>query len=174
MRVCTISKLFLSLFLWPVALNLLRDRLPEGTVVWKCDGNWWNLPRTFGVDKALEACREWDPLSRMPHPCFTCDTHHHVRTVPQRGAGRDQERKAHCGVFSHRGALALGCAGFSSCSTRARWLHLLGSRAGTQQLRRTGLVAPRHVENPESGIKPVSPALAGKVLTTGPPGKPCF
>ena len=34
-----------------------------------------------------------------------------------------------------------------------------------------GLVALKHVDLPRSGIVPVSPALAGRFLTTGPPGK---
>ena len=39
-------------------------------------------------------------------------------------------------------------------------------REGTQSLRPTGLVTPR-----QPGIKPMSLALAGGFLTTGPPGK---
>ena len=35
----------------------------------------------------------------------------------------------------------------------------------------TGLVAPRCVDLPGPGIKPVSPALAGRFFTTEPPGK---
>ena len=35
----------------------------------------------------------------------------------------------------------------------------------------TGLVAPWHVGSSGTGIEPVSPALAGGFLTTGPPGK---
>ena len=35
-----------------------------------------------------------------------------------------------------------------------------------------GLHAPRHVGLPGPGVEPVSPALAGGFLTTGPPGKP--
>ena len=38
----------------------------------------------------------------------------------------------------------------------------------------TGLVAPWHVESPRPEIKPVSPALAGRLLTTGPPRKSLF
>ena len=41
----------------------------------------------------------------------------------------------------------------------------------TLQLWRMGLVGPEHGDLPEAGIEPVSSALAGEVLTTGPPGK---
>ena len=34
-----------------------------------------------------------------------------------------------------------------------------------------GLVAPNHVDLPGPGIEPMSPALAGRFLTTGPSGK---
>ena len=36
----------------------------------------------------------------------------------------------------------------------------------------TGLVALRHVESSGPGIEPVSPALAGRFLSTAPPQKP--
>ena len=48
-------------------------------------------------------------------------------------------------VPSRRGASALGCADFSSCSTQARWLGFLGSKAQAQQSWSTDSVAPRHV-----------------------------
>ena len=38
-----------------------------------------------------------------------------------------------------------------------------------QQLGRSGLVAPRHVGS--SGTEPVFPALAGRFVSTAPPGK---
>ena len=50
--------------------------------------------------------------------------------------------------------------GFSSCSTWAPQLWL------------TGLIAPRHWDLLGQGIKPVSSALQGQLLATGPPGKP--
>ena len=50
----------------------------------------------------------------------------------------------------------------------------MGSRAQVQQLRRTGLVALGHWDLPGSGIKSVSPALAGRFFTNEPPGKPCL
>ena len=43
------------------------------------------------------------------------------------------------------------------------WLFLLQS---------SGLIAPRHVGLPGSGIEPVSAALSGGFFTTEPPGKP--
>ena len=49
---------------------------------------------------------------------------------------------------------------------------LTGSRAQAQQLWRTGPAAPWHVGSSGPGIKPVSPALAGRLLSTAPPGKP--
>ena len=69
-------------------------------------------------------------------------------------------RASHCGSFSCCGAQALvTCAsvvaarGLSSCGTRAQLLH------GMWDL-------------PGPGLEPVSPALAGRFLTTVPPGKP--
>ena len=60
-----------------------------------------------------------------------------------------------------------------------RWLLLLwstGSRASwLQQLWRTGLVTPRHVESSwtrDPVQEPMSPALQGEFLTIGPPGQP--
>ena len=67
-----------------------------------------------------------------------------------------------CVGFSMRGLLlrqSLGSRAYrlSNCSTQAQLLH------GTRDL-------------PRPGIKPMSPALAGRFLTTGPPGKSstCF
>ena len=49
--------------------------------------------------------------------------------------------------------------GFSSCNMWAQQLWLLGSRAQAKQFCCTGLIAPRHVDLPGSGIEPVSPTL---------------
>ena len=81
---------------------------------------------------------------------------------------------SHCDGFSCCGAWALGArasvvvaCGLSSCGSRAleRRLSSCGTRAqllhGTWDL-------------PGPGIEPVSPALAGGLLTTAPPGKPSF
>ena len=62
-------------------------------------------------------------------------------------------RGSHCGSFSCCGAWVLGCLGSSA------W-HM-------------GSVALWHMESFWTEIKPVSSALAGGFLTTGPPGKSC-
>lgn len=46
-----------------------------------------------------------------------------------------------------------------------------GCRARAQSFLCTGLAAATHVDLPGPGIERVSPALAGGVLTAGPPGK---
>ena len=61
-------------------------------------------------------------------------------------------------------AQALGYVGFGTCSNQALecWLSSCGIRA----------YLPGSMWNlPEAGIKPVSPALAGRFLTSGAPGK---
>ena len=53
-----------------------------------------------------------------------------------------------------------------------QWLLLawsVGSSAQAQQLWCPGFVALQHRGLPGAGIEPVSPALAGGFLTTGPP-----
>ena len=57
------------------------------------------------------------------------------------------------------------CAGFSSCGSRAleRRLSSCGARASLLH----GMW-----DLPGPGIEPVSPALAGRFLSTAPPGKP--
>ena len=69
------------------------------------------------------------------------------------------------GLPSSRRAPASHCSGFSCC--RARALRHTGvSSCGTQAW------LPRGMWNlPRPGVKPVSSALAGRLLTTGPPGK---
>ena len=94
-------------------------------------------------------------------------------------------RASHCGGFSCCGARALGtwasvvtalrlsscgmrapeCASFSSCGSWALEHRLSSCSARAELLR--GMWDP-----PGPGIKPVSPALAGGLLTTAPPGKP--
>ena len=67
------------------------------------------------------------------------------------------------------GARASHCGGFS-CSSQS-----IGSRArGLQYLQCTDLVAHSMRNLPGPGIELVSPALAGRFSSTGPPGKPCF
>ena len=72
-------------------------------------------------------------------------------------------------VAASRGYSSLWCMGFSLRSLLL--LPSTGSRAQTQKLWRTGLVAPRHVGSSPIRAKPVSPALAGGFLTTAPPEK---
>ena len=79
---------------------------------------------------------------------------------------------SHCGGFSCCGALSLGCLGFRSCSTWTQQLRLLEPRGQAQQVWRAGLVAPEHVESSTNGDQTLSPALAGGLPTTRPPGKP--
>ena len=76
-------------------------------------------------------------------------------------------RASHWGGFSSCRAQTLEYAGFSSCGSWALE-HRLSSR-GTR-----GLVAPWPVESSWTGIRPVSPALGSRFLTTGPPGKSLF
>ena len=77
---------------------------------------------------------------------------------------RCSAQASHCGGFSYCRARALGAwasvvvaRGLSSCGTWALLLQGMWDLSGL-------------------GIKPLSPALAGGVLTTAPPGKsqPCF
>ena len=48
---------------------------------------------------------------------------------------------------------------------------LSGSRVQAQWLWHMGLVALQHVESFGPGIQPMAPALAGRLLTSRPPGK---
>ena len=68
-----------------------------------------------------------------------------------------------CG-FSYCRAWALGQTGFSSCSSWALDCKLISCGAWTQLL-------DSMWDLPGPGIKPVTPALAVKFLTTGPPRK---
>ena len=69
------------------------------------------------------------------------------------------------GLLSSCGARASHCGGFSCCGAQA-----LG-HVGSVVVGCTGLVALWHVKFPRPGVEPMSPALAGGFLTTGPPGK---
>ena len=79
-------------------------------------------------------------------------------------------QSSHSGRFSVE---ALG-VGFSSSSTRARWLWPVDSRAQSQKLWHTGLVAPQHVKFSRPGVEPISPALVGGFYPLYPGGSPCF
>ena len=79
-------------------------------------------------------------------------------------------RASHCSGSSCCGARAVGCTGSSAWGMWAQYLQFLGSRAQTQQLWHTGLVAQQHVGS--SHIR--DPLLLGGFLTTEPPGKPIW
>ena len=92
-------------------------------------------------------------------------------------------RASHCGGFSCCRTWALGARasvvvarGLSRCGTQAleRRLSSYGSRALECRLSSCGARAelPRGMwDPPRPGLEPVSPALAGRFLTTAPPGK---
>jgi len=68
-------------------------------------------------------------------------------------------RASHCSGFSFWGAQVLGCMGFSTCGSWAVEHRLI-------------VVVHECVDLPGSRIEPMSPALAGRFLSTAPPGKP--
>ena len=78
---------------------------------------------------------------------------------------------------SERGLLSSCRTKASYCSSLSCWVApALGCVLGLQELWQMGLVAPRHVgifpdHLPRPGIKPVSSALAGRFLITGPQEK---
>ena len=78
-------------------------------------------------------------------------------------AGRGRSRAAVCGLLAAVASHCRACVGsrhkgFDSCGAKAQELwHLVATVA-------CGILGP--------GIEPVSPALQGGFLTTGPPGKP--
>ena len=79
---------------------------------------------------------------------------------------------------------AFYCGGFSRCRAQdlgaqasvvvALRLNSWGSRAQAQKLWHMGLLAPQHVKSSGAGIKAMSPALAGRFLSTVLPGKSWF
>ena len=68
-------------------------------------------------------------------------------------------RASYCSGFSFCGAQVLGCMGFSTCGSWAVEHRLI-------------VVVHECVDLPGSRIEPMSPALAGRFLSTAPPGKP--
>ena len=74
-------------------------------------------------------------------------------------------RASHSAGPSRCGAEAPGCSGFSSCNTGAPE-HRLGSRGTWARVLRGTW------DLPGPGIKSASPAPAGGLFTTEPPGKP--
>ena len=83
-----------------------------------------------------------------------------------RGCSSCSAWASHCGGLSCHGARALGCMGPRSCGTGSQQLRLMGSGA-----HRLTCPAACGIHLPRPEIEPVSPALAGGVLTTGPPEK---
>ena len=73
---------------------------------------------------------------------------------------------SHCSAFSCCRAQALGHAGFSSCGTWAQYKNRLNSCGARAYLLRGMWYLPR------SEIKDTSPARAGGLFTSKPPGKP--
>ena len=77
---------------------------------------------------------------------------------------------SHCGCFSCE---AQGSRGLSFCSRSACTQQLLsGARAGLSSCAARAQLPQRMWDLPSPGTEPVSPALAGRFLTTGPQGKP--
>ena len=66
------------------------------------------------------------------------------------------------------------CVGFSSCSTQAQQLWLVGSRARLSSCGTRAYLLCGIWDLPGAGIEPMPPALAGGFLTTAPPGKPLY
>ena len=69
-----------------------------------------------------------------------------------------------------QGLLPRGCVRASPCGALSGGSRALEPQA--QYLWCSGSVAPKYLGSSGSGIKPVSPALAGGFFTTEPPGKP--
>ena len=80
-------------------------------------------------------------------------------------------------LLSHCSVQASHCCSFSCCGAQAlgtglQQLQLMGSRVWAQQLQDTRACLLRSMwKLPRPGIKPMSPALAGRFLPTGPSGK---
>ena len=76
-------------------------------------------------------------------------------------------------VFRLLTGLASPAAVFTGSMAQAlNSLWHVGSAVVAGGLYSTGLVTPRRVGTSRTGIRPVSPALAGRSFTTEPPGKP--
>ena len=82
----------------------------------------------------------------------------------------------HCVGFSLRWLLFQGTGSrhvsFSSCGTQTQQLWLSGSRAQAYCCGAWAQLLHGMWDLPGPGLEPVSPALAGRFLTTAPPGKP--
>ena len=78
------------------------------------------------------------------------------------------------GATLRYGAQASHCGGFSCCGARAlgAWASVVAARGLSSCDARAQLLCGMW-DLPRPGLEPVSPALAGRFLTTAPPGKPC-
>ena len=70
----------------------------------------------------------------------------------------------HGSCFSCRGARALGCAGFGSCSAKAQQLWVPGHRAQAQHSWLVGLVAPRRVGPSQTRDRTHASCISRQVL----------
>ena len=75
-------------------------------------------------------------------------------------------RASHCGGFYYCGAQPLGHTGFSSCSTWAQQLWLVGSKHRRRCCGAWSQLLCGMWDLPGPGIEPVFPALQGGFLTT--------
>ena len=64
--------------------------------------------------------------------------------------------------------------GLSSCGICTQWLQFPGSRAQAQKLWRLAYLLQGTWDLPTSGIEPLSPAMAGRFLTTESPEAPKY
>ena len=67
--------------------------------------------------------------------------------------------------------VGLGHVDFSSWGTQAQSLRLEVSRAWAQRLWHIGLVAPQHMESPQTKAQTHVPCTGSRFLSTAPPGK---
>ena len=82
-----------------------------------------------------------------------------------------------CELLSRCGAWAPNCSGFSCCGAQALRLSSSGSPGSRAQLdgyRRWACLLHGLWDLPRTGLKPTSPALAGRFSTTEAPAKPSF
>ena len=77
-------------------------------------------------------------------------------------------------IFGCTGSSLLHAVCILSLQSISQPLLLAGSRLQAHQLRHVDFVAPHHAESSQTRVwEPVSPTLAGRFLTTEPPGKSC-
>ena len=73
-------------------------------------------------------------------------------------------RASHCGGFSCCGAQALGTQASAVVARGLQYLWVVGSRAQTQQLWRTGLAAPRHAGSSRTRARTRVPCIGRWIL----------